>query len=94
MDILGLNVDILKRMWIYYVIKLSSRMWIYYRKDVDILSILETRPTGLTMRLRILEFQGVSKIVQGISEWFQGVSKGFQEISIEFQGVSKWFQGF
>ena len=43
MDILGWNVDILKRMWIYYVTKLSSRMWIYYRKDVDILSILEKR---------------------------------------------------
>ena len=42
-DILGSNVDILNRMWIYYVTKLSSRMWIYYRKDVDILSILEKR---------------------------------------------------
>ena len=36
-------MDILNRMWIYYVINLSSGMWIYYRKDVDILSILEKR---------------------------------------------------
>ena len=47
-------MDILNRMWIYYVINLSSGMWIYYIKDVDILSTLEKRIIDSLNRLSMV----------------------------------------